>query len=419
MNKQSDFKLALFIGARYARTRRGEGFVSFLSLFSGVGITLGVAVLIIVMSIMNGFESELHTRILGMVTHVTINKAIDEPSHIENWEALLDEFKVMPEVEAAAPVINIQGMLSSRGSVVGVELNGVAPEIEKSVSVFPEFMVRGDIENLRPNGSGLVIGSALAKQLALGMGDKVTFVYPEPDSNGASVIPRFKLFEVNGIFSVGSEYDKLFVATDIDTAGQFLGQPGLVSGIRLKLTDLYEAPHLSRLIQDKLGSDYRVEDWSVSHGNFFRAVSLEKTMMGFLLLLIVAIAAFNIVSSLVMLVSDKTVDIAILRTLGANDRVIIQVFMIQGMLVGLVGALLGTTAGVLVAQNLAHWVSALEETFQLAFLETYFLSYLPSKVEWLDVMVITISSIVMALLATVYPARKAAQIEPIEAFQYD
>ncbi|MBV1869854.1 MAG: lipoprotein-releasing ABC transporter permease subunit [Gammaproteobacteria bacterium] len=419
MNKKSDFKLALFIGARYARTRRGEGFVSFLSLFSGVGITLGVAVLIIVMSIMNGFESELHRRILGMVTHVTINKAIDEPAHIENWEALLEEFKVMPAVVAAAPVIKIQGMLTSRGSVVGVELNGISPEIEKNVSVFPEFMVRGVVENLRPNGSGLVIGAALAQQLALGMGDKVTFVYPKPGSSGGGVIPRFKLFEINGIFSVGSEYDKLFVATDIDTAGQFMEQPGLVSGIRLKLKNLYEAPHLSRLIQNELGNDYRVEDWSVSHGNFFRAVSLEKSMMGFLLLLIVAIAAFNIVSSLVMLVSDKTVDIAILRTLGANDRVIIQVFMIQGMLVGLVGALLGTTAGVLVAQNLAHWVSALEETFQLALLETYFLSYLPSKVEWLDVMVIAVSSIVMALLATVYPARKAAQIEPIEAFQYD
>ncbi len=419
MSKSRDFSLALFIGARYASTRRGNGFVSFLSLFSGLGITLGVAVLIIVMSVMNGFESELHTRILGMVTHVTVKKSPDQNAHIENWEALTQKLGAMPEVLAVAPVVKMQGMLSSRGAVGGVELNGILPDKEKGVSVFPDHMVRGEVEHLQYNENGLIVGATLAQKLALNMGDKVTFVYPQATEKGAGVIPRFKQFEVSGIFSVGSEYDQLFVATHIDTAGQFLNQPGLVSGIRLKLDDLYRAPLVKREIQQMLGKHYVVEDWSVTHGNFFRAVSLEKSMMGFLLLLIVAIAAFNIVSSLVMLVSDKTVDIAILRTLGASDRVIVQVFIIQGMIVGLIGALFGTAIGVVVSQNLAQWVKVLENNFHIDFFDAYFLSYLPTQVEWLDVIVISISAILMALLATLYPARKAAEIEPIEAFHYD
>jgi len=419
MSKSTDFSLALFIGARYASTRRGNGFVSFLSLFSGLGITLGVAVLIIVMSVMNGFESELHTRILGMVTHVTVKKSPDQNVHIENWEALTQKLGDMPEVLAVAPVVKMQGMLSSRGAVSGVELNGILPGKEKGVSVFPDYMVRGEVEHLQYNEKGLIVGATLAQKLAINMGDKVTFVYPLATEKGAGVIPRFKQFEVSGIFAVGSEYDQLFVATHIDTAGQFLNQPGLVSGIRLKLDDLYRAPLVKREIQQMLGTHYVVEDWSVTHGNFFRAVSLEKSMMGFLLLLIVAIAAFNIVSSLVMLVSDKTVDIAILRTLGASDRVIVQVFIIQGMIVGLIGALFGTAIGVVVSQNLAQWVKVLENNFHIDFFDAYFLSYLPTQVEWLDVIVISISAILMALLATLYPARKAAEIEPIEAFHYD
>lgn len=419
MSKSTDSSLALFIGARYASTRRGNGFVSFLSLFSGLGITLGVAVLIIVMSVMNGFESELHTRILGMVTHVTVKKSPDQNAHIENWEALTQKLGAMPEVLAVAPVVKMQGMLSSRGAVSGVELNGILPDKEKGVSVFPDYMVRGEVEHLQYNENGLIVGAALAQKLALNMGDKVTFVYPQATEKGAGVIPRFKQFEVSGIFAVGSEYDQLFVATHIDTAGQFLNQAGLVSGIRLKLDDLYRAPLVKREIQQMLGIHYVVEDWSVTHGNFFRAVSLEKSMMGFLLLLIVAIAAFNIVSSLVMLVSDKTVDIAILRTLGASDRVIVQIFMIQGMIVGLIGALFGTAIGVVVSQNLAQWVKTLENNFHIDFFDAYFLSYLPTQVEWLDVIVIAVSAILMALLATLYPARKAAEIEPIEAFHYD
>lgn len=419
MSKSRGFSLALFIGARYASTRRGNGFISFLSLFSGLGITLGVAVLIIVMSVMNGFESELHTRILGMVTHVTVKKSPDQNAHIENWEALTQKFNAMPEVLAVAPVVKMQGMLSSRGAVSGVELNGILPDREKGVSVFPNYMVRGEMEHLQYNENGLIVGETLAQKLALNMGDKVAFIYPQATQKGAGVIPRFKQFEVSGIFSVGSEYDQFFVATHIDTAGQFLNQPGLVSGIRLKLDDLYRAPLIKREIQQMLGTHYVVEDWSVAHGNFFRAVSLEKSMMGFLLLLIVAIAAFNIVSSLVMLVSDKTVDIAILRTLGASDRVIVQIFMIQGMIVGLIGALLGTVSGVVISQNLAAWVKALEKNFHIDFFGAYFLSYLPTQVEWLDVIVISISAILMSLLATIYPARKAAEIEPIEAFHYD
>ena len=280
-------------------------------------------------------------------------------------------------------------------------------------------MVRGVLEDLQHHKSGLIVGASLAQKLALSMNDQLTFIYPQTTGNEAGVVPRFKQFELIGIFSVGSEYDQLFVATHIDTAGQFLNQPGLVSGIRIKLDDLYRAPLVKREIQQMLGAHYAVEDWSVTHGNFFRAVSLEKSMMGFLLLLIVAIAAFNIVSSLVMLVSDKTVDIAILRTLGASDRVIIQVFITQGMLVGLIGALLGTAIGIIVSQNLAQWVRALEDNFHLNFFDAYFLSYLPTKLEWLDVAVISISAILMALVATFYPARKAAEIEPIEAFQYD
>lgn len=411
--------LALFIAWRYARQKRGSRFISFLSLSSSIGIALGVAVLIVVMSVMNGFQIELHQRILGMVPHVSVQKNGPTNTMLENWQAIAAKVRAMPGVSGVAPLIKLQGMLSFRGAVEGVELHGVSPDQVATVSVFPAHMVKGKVRNLNINDRALIVGSTLAKRLGLVVGDELTFIYPQATSSGSGVLPRFKQFQVVGIFSVGSEYDQLFVATHIDNVGTFLDQPGLVTTLQLKLNDVYQAPRLRQDLQTLLGDAYKVSDWSVSQGNFFRAVSLEKSMMGFLLLLIVAIAAFNMVSGLVMLVTDKTVDIAILRTLGASDRMITRIFMLQGMLGGVIGIALGTVVGVLLALHLSSTLKTLEATLQTGLIDNYFLSYLPSQVEWMDIVLISTSALLMSLLATLYPARKASEIEPVEAFQYD
>lgn len=419
MNKLAELRLAFFIALRYVRQKRGNRFISFLSLSSAIGIALGVAVLIIVMSVMNGFQTELHTRILGMVPHVTVIKSGPANSPIENWSALAARLRALPGVSGVAPLIKMQGMLSYRGAVEGVELHGVLPEKEAEVSVFPAHMIKGQLRYLKLNDRALIVGSALAKRLGLNMGDEVTFIYPQATRSGSGVIPRFKQFQIVGIFSVGSEYDHLFVATHIDSAGAFLNRPELVTSVQLRLTDLYQAPKLRQQIQTLLGDSYKVSDWSITQGNFFRAVSLEKSMMGFLLLLIVAIAAFNMVSGLVMLVTDKTVDIAILRTLGASNKVIVEIFMIQGMLGGFMGTFIGAGVGVVVAMNMTAGLKYFESVFHSGIIDSYFLSYLPSQIEWMDVVLITACAMLMSLLATLYPARKASEIEPVEAFHYD
>ena len=419
MNKYANIKLALFIGLRYARARRGNRFLSLLSLSSGLGMTLGIAVLIIVMSVMNGFESELHTRILGMVTHITVSKTADSGAVIDNWEKLADKLKTHVEVKAVAPVIQLQGMLSHAGAVAGVKLNGVLPELEGSVSVFPQHMVEGDVNDLQLNSDGLILGISLARRLSLNIGDRVTFIYPEPSSHGVGVVPRFKRFQLVGVFNVGSEYDQLLGVIHINTAADFLGKPGWIAGLRLRVHNLYSAPDVRQQLSALLGESFKVLDWTVVHGNFFRAVSLEKSMMGFLLLLIVAIAAFNIVSSLVMLVSDKTVDIAVLRTLGISENVIVGVFVIQGFYVGLLGSTAGVAIGVLGANYLSDWITLLEQTFNFGLFDAYVLEQLPSKLEYFDVGLIAGSALLMSLFATIYPALRASRIEPAEAFHYD
>lgn len=419
MNKRAQWQLALFIAWRYARQKRGSRFISFLSLSSSIGIALGVAVLIVVMSVMNGFQVELYTRILGMVPHVSVQKNGPANRPIHDWQAVAEKLRILPGVSAVAPLIKLQGMLSFRGAVEGVELHGVSPEQVADVSVFPAHMIKGNLNYLKINDRALIVGSALAKRLGLVVGDELTFIYPQATPNGSGVLPRFKQFQLVGIFSVGSEYDQLFVATHIDNAGKFLEQPGLVTTLQVKLHDVYQAPHVRQEIQNLLGEGYKVSDWSLSQGNFFRAVSLEKSMMGFLLLLIIAIAAFNMVSGLVMLVTDKTVDIAILRTLGASDRMITRIFMLQGMLGGMIGMVAGSVLGVLLAMHLSDWLKAFESLFHTGLIDNYFLSYLPSQVEWTDIALISASALLMSLLATLYPARKASEIEPVEAFHYD
>ena len=380
-----------------------------------MGLTLGVAVLIVVLSVMNGFDRELQQRILGMVPQASIlgYKPFSE------WEQVVDEAKKNGEVKAAAPFIQLQGMLTHQGTVSGVFLTGVEPSLEKDVSIIAEHMQAGNINDLTPGSFNMVLGAGLASNLGLAIGDKVTLVLPEASVTPAGVLPRFKRFTVSGIFKVGAELDGLMAYVNLIDAAKLGKIKGRVHGVRLSLHDLFKAGRVSWDIVANLPGKYYASDWTRTHGNLFQAIKLEKTMMALLLLLIVAVAAFNIVSSLVMVVTDKTSDIAILRTLGASPRTIMGIFMVQGTFIGLMGTFLGTSLGVLVALNISDFASWLEKVLDTPLFTQYFVNYLPSELRLDNVIFVSVVAFFMSFLATIYPALKASKVQPAEALRYD
>ena len=410
--------LPFFLGLRYTRAKRRNHFISFISGTSMVGLTLGVCVLIVVLSVMNGFDQELRQRVLGMVPHAAITT---NQGGISDWEAITDDIAKTPGIAAAAPFIDAQGMLTHRGQVQGVMVYGIDPEYEKNVSIINDHMVRGGMNDLQPGTFNIVIGELLAKMLRVGVGDKVTMVLPEANINLAGVFPRLKRFRVAGIFAVGADIDASFAYINIDDAARFTRIDEGVTGIRLKMDDLFEAPRLAWNIASELPGIYYVQDWTRTHGRLFQAIQMEKTMVGLLLTLIVAVAAFNIVSTLVMVVTDKQGDIAILRTFGASPRTIMAVFMVQGSLIGVTGTLLGVVLGVLGAINAPAIVATIEQLLDIHFLspDVYFISYLPSQIQWSDVVIISLSGLLLSFLATLYPAWRASKIQPAEALRYE
>ena len=411
--------IELFIGLRYTRAKRRNHFISFISMISMLGIMLGITALITVLSVMNGFDKELKQRILGVISHATIS---GPDGTLANWQAVQAQLGVNEHVLGSAPYVQGEGMFSGGGEISGTLVRGVLPEQEVAVSEIAEKMVQGELKRLHAGEFGIILGSALARNLGANVGEKITLIIPQANVTPAGIIPRLKRFTVVGVFDIGMyEYDSTLALMHLTDAATLFRMGDQVSGLRLKLDDLNAAPKVAREVQAKLGGDYFVSDWTRQHANFFKAVQMEKTVMFVILLLIVAVAAFNIVSTLVMMVQDKRSDIAILRTLGASPASIMGVFMVQGTLIGVIGTLLGTLCGVALAFYVQEIVGGLEALFGIHFLnpDVYLISELPSELRWLDVRNIMLVSFVMAVLATLYPAWRAARTQPAEALRYE
>jgi lipoprotein-releasing system permease protein len=409
----------LFIGLRYTRAKRRNHFISFISLISMLGIALGVAALITVLSVMNGFQDELRSRILGVAAHIEIT-GFDNT--LADWQKVAVQSKSVPEVQAAAPFVAGQGLLAYGEAVQGTMVRGIVPEAEDSVADIGRKMKLGKLSTLRAGEWGIVLGADLARNLGVQMGDKVTLITPQGQVTPAGMVPRLKQFTVVGLFQIGMyEYDAGLALIAMPDAQKLFRMGDKVSGVRLKLADLYRAPEVAMTLSKTLTGDYYIRDWTQSHSNFFRAVQMEKRVMFVILLLIVAVAAFNIVSTLVMVVTDKQADIAILRTLGASPMSIMKIFMVQGAVIGIVGTALGLIAGILLALNIGVVVPFIEHTFGVQFLsaDVYQISELPSKLDWHDVSVIAIVSLALSWLATLYPSWRASRTNPAEALRYE
>jgi len=409
----------LLVGLRYTRAKRRNHFISFISLTSMLGIALGVAALIVVLSVMNGFQKEVRARILGVVSHVQITGA---DNRLADWETVAREAAAHPQVAAAAPFVNAQGMLLLGASVRGAVVRGIVPQLEQKVAEIGLHMRAGKLESLVPGEFGIVLGSELARALGARDGDKVTLIAPQGLVTPAGILPRLKQFTLVGIFEVGMfEYDSGLALIHLEDAQKLYGMGDRASGVRLKLHDLFQSREVTRDLMTRLRGDLYISDWTRSHANYFRAVQIEKTMMFIILLLIVAVAAFNIVSTLVMAVTDKQPDIAILRTLGASPGGIMKIFIVQGALIGLVGTLIGVAGGIVLALNIDVVVPFLERLLNVQFLsrEVYYITDLPSDLHRSDVVTIALVSLALAFLATLYPSWRAARVNPAEALRYE
>ena len=407
--------ISLYIGLRYTRARRSNHFISFIALVSMIGLTLGVAVLITVLSVMNGFDRELKNRVLGMVPQATVSST----AILTDWPVLANKIKQHEHVAGVAPFTQMQGMLTAQGQVSGIMVTGIEPEYEKQVSIIHENMVEGSLEKLKKGEFGIVLGKQMADSLGLSLNDNVTLVLPEATPSPAGVVPRFKRFKIVGIYSIGAEVESTLGYIALNDAATLLRLPDGAQGIRMKLDDIFLAPQVSRDIVKDLPPNFYATDWTYTHGNLFSAIQMEKAMVSLLLFLIVLVAAFNIVSSLVMVVTDKKSDIAILRTLGASPATITKIFMVQGTVIGVVGTVAGAILGIVFASSISGLIEWLNNAFGWHLFDAYFINYLPSYLRWQDVTLIVCVSLVLSFLATIYPALRAAKIQPAEALRYE
>ncbi len=408
-----------FIGMRYTRSRQRTRVISFISAISVIGIALGMTVLITVLSVMNGFQREIRTRILAVASHVQLSA----PSgRLDDWKRVAAGAKRNPEVTAAAPFVSAQGLLTHGSAVRGAFVRGVVPADEERVSDISRFMRRGQLESLKPGEYNIVLGVELARALRAGLGDKIVMIAPQGQVTPAGVIPRLRQFTVVGIFGVDHyEYDSGLALIALEDAQRLFRLGSAVSGVRLKLEDLFESIRVARDRVRELGPDVYATDWTMQHANFFRAVQIEKRMMFLIVLLIIAVAAFNIVSSLMMAVKDKNSDIAILRTLGASPGGITKIFLFQGTMIGAVGTVLGLIGGVALASNVEVVVPFLENLLGIKFLakDVYYISELPSELQTPDVVITAVVSFVLTVLATIYPSYRASKVNPAEALRYE
>ncbi|MFM8813335.1 MAG: lipoprotein-releasing ABC transporter permease subunit [Methylophilaceae bacterium] len=418
-----DWGFEWFVGLLYTRAKRKNHFISFISTTSMIGIALGVAALIVVLSVMNGFQEELRARILGVAAHLQITQS---NHRLSDWQELQNKVIHAPHVQAAAPFVMAQAMLSGTDAVQGTIVRGVLPEYEKKVSELSSAMKIGQLQQLKAGEFGIILGADLAQNLGVVVGDKITVMAPQGQVTPAGMVPRIKQFTLVGLFQIGMyEYDAGLALIHIEDAAKLFQMGDQVSGLRLKLDDLFLAPQVTHQLAETTLADYPetyyLTDWTQEHANFFRAVQMEKRVMFIILTLIVAVAAFNIVSTLVMAVADKRADIAILRTFGASPQSIMRIFVIQGAMIGFVGTVLGGLFGVLIALNIGTIVPFIEHLFHVEFLakDVYYISELPSHLLWSDVLTIMLLSLGLSLLATLYPSWKASKMQAAEALRYD
>lgn len=410
----------LFIGLRYTRAKRRNHYISFISLISLLGITLGMTALITVMSVMNGFQEEIRTRILGVASHIQISGVNEK---LSDWQGVEDEAIKHPQVEAAAPYVNAQGMVSFNQVVRGVLVRGVLPSKEEKVADFSQMMISGELNNLVPGEFGIVVGAELAQSLGASKGDKIVLISPQGQMTPVGILPRLKQFTITGIFKAGHfEYDSTLVLIHMADAQKLYRMENTqVSGVRLKLQDLFQSKQVVQELLPMISDTTFISDWTSQHANYFRAIQIEKRMLSLILALLILVAAFNIVSTLVMAVTDKQSDIAILRTLGASPRSIMKIFIIQGTLIGFLGTILGVLGGVLLAFNVDSVIASIEYLFNVQFLsrEVYYISEVPSDPHLIDIVTVAILSFGLTILATIYPSYRASKVNPAEALRYE
>lgn len=407
------------IGTRYLRSTHRRGFVSFVALMSVCGLTLGVATLIVVLSVMNGFERELRTRILAVTSHATLTGL---SGTLADWQTLSARARRQSGVQAAVPYVESAAMLANGYAMAGATVRGVLPQEERTATGLAQRVTEGSLDDLTPGGYGIILGSALAHELGAHLGGTVVVIAPQGTATPTGVEARMRRFHVVGIFSSGMyEFDRGLALTHMADAARLFRLGDDVTGLRLALTDPLRAPEVAVRVARALGGDFYVSDWTQNHATFFRSIENTKSMMFIILLMLVAVAAFNIVATLVMIVKEKQTDIAILRTLGAAPRNVLATFAVQGVLIGLAGTLLGAALGTLVADNLERLVGALERLTGVQFIDAsvYYLSDLPAYVEGLDVLKVCGVAFVLCALATVYPAWRAARTAPAEALRHE
>lgn len=409
----------LFIGLRYTRAKRRNHFISFISMISMLGMGLGVMALIVVLSVMNGFQKEIRARMLGASPHLEV---VADGGQLHDWQPILGKVAQHPQISAAAPYIAGQGMLSFGQSVQGVMVRGIDPAREAAITELSDKMKAGALSDLRGGDFTIVIGSDLARKLGARVGDKIMLIAPQGQITPAGMMPRLKQFRVAGIFEIGmAPYDNSLALIHLGDAQKLFQFGEAVSGISAKLRNIDLAPRVARELQKDLPPELYANDWTHQNSNYFRAVQMEKKMMFIILSLIVAVAAFNIVSTLVMAVTDKQADIAILRTLGASPRSIMKIFIVQGVVIGVIGTLLGSGSGIVLALNLDVVVPFIERLFGMHFLakDVYYISELPSDLHYPEVALVASMSFLISLLATLYPSYRASKTQPAEALRYE
>jgi lipoprotein-releasing system permease protein len=411
--------LSLFIGLRYTRARKRSGFISFISFISITGIALGIAVLITVLSVINGFHTEMRERILGTVAHINITES---NAQLTDWHSLKKIIDKKDYVSGSAPYIEGQVMLVNGSRVSGANIRGILPEYESSVTSIVKEVVSGDVKKFEKDSYRIILGSKLASYLGVYVGDKITVITPNINSTPLGVVPRFRRFTVEGVFNLDMhQYDRNLAVIGIEDASNLFQIKNAVTGLRVKVDDLFKAPWHADKLRDELSKNYFVFDWSQYNSNFFKALQMEKTMLFILMTLVVLVAVFNVVSTLFMVVTDKRSDIAILMTMGMTPSAVRKIFVLQGLIVGSLGILLGVAGGILLSLNLESIASGLESLLGFKFFkpEVYFISSVPSELHLTDVVLVAFISLILSFLATLYPSSKAAAVRPAQALRYE